>query len=313
MNQLFLATKVVLPLIIMMGVGYIVRLAEIMDDNAFKKANSLVFRVFLPLMLFESIYTIDRSVLKDASILQLDGIIMAVLLSSVVIGALVLNRTRIPASQKSVIIQGIYRGNTVIFGIPVAESIYGAGNASIAAAVVAVIVPFLNIMAVFLFECYRGGKVKIGPLLLKVLKNPLVIASLLAGACLLFKIEIPQILMSPISTMADAASPLAFVILGGSLELSALYRNRKLLAIPVIGRLVVVPGIILALVYLAGFRGIFFGSCVGACATPVAVSSFSMAMEMGGDGELAAQIVTITTLLSIVSLFFWVLCLGGLM
>lgn len=40
-------------------------------------------------------------------------------------------------------------------------------------------------------------------------------------------------------------------------------------------------------------------------ATPVATASYPMAEAMDGDGKLAAEFVAISTVTSVVTLFFW--------
>jgi predicted permease len=45
-------------------------------------------------------------------------------------------------------------------------------------------------------------------------------------------------------------------------------------------------------------------------ASPSAVSSYTMAQQMDGDGDLAGQIVVFTTAISLITLFFWI---SGLM
>ena len=49
-----------------------------------------------------------------------------------------------------------------------------------------------------------------------------------------------------------------------------------------------------------------------AAAAPTAVASVAMSYELGGDGELAAQIVATTSLLSLVTMFLWILLLRGM-
>ena len=41
-------------------------------------------------------------------------------------------------------------------------------------------------------------------------------------------------------------------------------------------------------------------------AAPTAVSSFTMAEQMGGDGELAGQLVVFTSAVSIITIFLWI-------
>ena len=61
-----------------------------------------------------------------------------------------------------------------------------------------------------------------------------------------------------------------------------------------------------------GFRGEALACLLIASGAPTAVSSFSTAQVMGGDGELAAQIVIISSVLCIFTLFCWIYLLSSL-
>ena len=80
--------------------------------------------------------------------------------------------------KASTMIQGMYRSNFALFGIAVTESMYGAGNAGITGILVAVIVPLFNILAVCLFEIYKGDKVNINGIIRGIIRNPLLIGTL---------------------------------------------------------------------------------------------------------------------------------------
>ena len=56
---------------------------------------------------------------------------------------------------------------------------------------------------------------------------------------------------------------------------------------------------------LLGFRDAAFVSLLGVFASPTAVNSFTMAQQMGGDAELAGDIVVSTSALCIVTMFAW--------
>lgn len=73
-------------------------------------------------------------------------------------------------------------------------------------------------------------------------------------------------------------------------------------------RVLVVPGIALtaAYIFFPSFHGAPFAALIALFASPVAVSSAVMASEMGGDGELAGQLVVWTTILSAVTIFAFV-------
>ena len=79
--------------------------------------------------------------------------------------------------------------------------------------------------------------------------------------------------------------------------------------IAAVGKLVLVPLVFLAISYAFGFRDISLLSLMIMFAAPTAVSSFQMAKQMDGDGDLAGQIVVFTSAFSIVTVFGWIFLL----
>jgi predicted permease len=206
----------------------------------------------------------------------------------------------------SVMIQGIFRSNLVLFGIPIAGSLYGEDHIGIVSLLAAVIVPLFNALAVIVLEYYRAGKVNYKHVLISILKNPLIIASAIAYILLVFRITIPELLLSPLSSMSKVATPLAFVVLGGTFQFKRLAINMNYLVMAVIGKLILYPGILFAIAISLGFRNEALVALIGAIASPTAVSSFTMAMEIEADGELAGQVVIFTSIAGIITIFLWV-------
>lgn len=57
MENIILSFNVIAPLFFLMVIGYaIANYTDLADKDLLKKANSLVFKVFLPCMLFKNIY-----------------------------------------------------------------------------------------------------------------------------------------------------------------------------------------------------------------------------------------------------------------
>lgn len=98
-------------------------------------------------------------------------------------------------------------------------------------------------------------------------------------------------------------SPLALFVLGGTLHFSEVRANLKYLVPSLSMKLVVVPAVMVAIAYALGLRGVELFILLAMYATPVATSSYPMAQNMGGDGELAGQFVVISTVVSVVTIF----------
>lgn len=306
MNNIILAFSVVFPLMLQMTIGYILRRRKIVDTHSLNVMNKLVFRVFLPLLLFLNIYSLE----PEETISKENGTLLLLAALSVILIAAIIHFLFphfIKDKKKcSVMIQGISRSNLVLFGIPIAASIYGENRIGLVSLLAAFIVPLFNIIAVIVLEYYRGGKVSYRKVLFNIIKNPLIIASVIAFILLMLRIEIPALLLSPLSSLSKVATPLSFIVLGGTFQFSRISANLKYLSVVVIGKLIVFPLAVFAAAIALGFRGEALVALIGVTASPTAVSSFTMAVEMDADGELAGQIVIVTSIFSILTIFLLV-------
>ncbi len=306
MNNIIIAFSVVFPLMLQLTLGYLLKKKKVVDTHSLNVMNKLVFRVFLPLLLFLNIYSLEPEVALN----QTNGVLL--LLSAISTLFIVLfMHLLIPLFVKdkkkcSVMIQGVFRSNLVLFGIPIALNIYGEARIGIVSLLAAFIVPLFNVLAVIVLEYYRGGKVNIIKILINILNNPLIIASAAAFILLVLRIQIPQLILSPLSSLAKVATPLAFIVLGGTFKFSRIKTNLRHLITVVFGKLILFPIFVFTIAISLGFRGEALVALIGVTASPTAVSSFTMALEMDADGELAGQIVIFTSLISILTIFILV-------
>ena len=109
-----------------------------------------------------------------------------------------------------------------------------------------------------------------------------------------------------VTDLPAIATPLAFIILGASFSFGDVGRYVKELLLTLGMKLVVFPALFLGIAILLGFRDAPLAVLLTVFAAPVAVSSFTMAQQMGGDDKLAAQIVVFCTLFSILTIFLLV-------
>ena len=160
--------------------------------------------------------------------------------------------------------------------------------------------------AAVVLEVFRGQKPKPLHILGQIVKNPLVIASALGILTLAAGIRLPHILERTIQNVSAIASPLQLFLLGAFFQFSGLKTYRRELVTVSAAKLIVSPGLFLGLGALLGFRGVAFVSLIGIFASPTAVNSFTMAQQMGGDAELAGDIVVTTSAVSILTMFLWI-------
>lgn len=216
------------------------------------------------------------------------------------------------ASRQAVLIQSIFRSNFVIFGYQVVANVYGSERAAVASVMAAIVVPLYNVLAVITLEYFTNSKNGISSVLRGIAKNPLIWGAILAFAFKLPGITFPKPIYTGLTNMASIATPLALVVLGGTFHFNALRRNAAALTLGVIGKIVLAPLLMVPVAVLLGFRDANLLSLMIVFASPTAVNSYTMAAAYGHDPELAGQLVVMTSIFSMVSVFVWILILQNL-
>ena len=309
MENLIISLNVVLPLFFCMALGYFLKGIKLCDEAGFKTINKLVFKVFLPIYLFKSIYSTDLSAAFNGKL-----IFFAVIAVFAWFGILMLIVPRIEKenSKRGVMIQGMFRSNFVLFGLPVATSLCGEENIGATSLLLGIVVPIFNVLAVVTLETFRGGKPSVKKMLKGIITNPLIIASVLGVLLYFLQLPLPYAVEKTVTDLGRVATPLALVALGGEFRFSKVKGDLKQLIISVMGKLVLGPLVMVAIGIMLGFRNETLVPIVLMFGAPTAVSSYTMAQQMGGDGDLAGEIVVFTTGASIITIFFWVFALKQL-
>ncbi|MBQ4280771.1 MAG: AEC family transporter [Spirochaetales bacterium] len=308
MDVIRISAIAIAPLFVFMMLGYYFKKKNYLSPSSTKQINILVFRYFLSIMCAETIY--KANLREDVELLPVlvvaIGIIGIFLISWLIIPRFVKDKTQIP-----VMIQGIYKSNYAILGIPIAQSICGADNIGIVSVIAVILVPLNNCISAFIFEKYTGNATSVPKLLLNIIKNPLVVGSLLGLLLNVTGVKIPSWIMTGIVAKLSAlATPLSMIALGASFEFSQIGKYKTMLTWAVIAKLLIVPGIIIPVAILLGIRSVALVGVMIYAAAPNAVNSYSTAVAMGGDADLANEIVVMTSLLSMLTMFGWFVLIG---
>lgn len=316
MSAFLFALSAVMPIILMIALGYCLRRAGILNESFTKVANKLVFRTLLPAMLFLNIYRIE-----SFGDMELDYIFYV---SFAVLGIFLLNLPLVlflsrDNTRRGPMLQASFRSNYALIGIPLATSLYGEAGGIVASLLSAAVVPVFNALAVITLSIFRkdGEKPSVKKVLLSMVKNPLIL-SIFAGLVALgiralfvylgitFRLADLTPVYKVLEYLSGAATPIALLVLGAQFEFSRISGYKKELTYAVLARCVLTPllGIGVALLFFRErFGGAEFAAFIAAFATPVAVSSVPMTQEMDGDTALAGQIVIFTTLTSALTTF----------
>ena len=306
MEMIILGLGVVLPLFVVMAIGYLARMVKLIDDSGVGVVNRLVFWVFLPAILFVSVYETNLQEAFNFPLVLFStlGTTLVFLVSFFLVPKLEKKRDRC-----GVIIQGLIRGNEVYFGFPIVVSLIGAQYLGLMSIVVAFAVLFYNGYSIFALEYFKGDTVDKREISKNLITNPFILATIAAVIMNLVGLVIPDVLMTGIRSLAGVATPLALFLLGASFNFTSTKGYLKEVIWTTIFRLIIIPGIVVVLSILLGFSSTETVILFVTFGVPTAVASYSMARQLDADYELASQIVVYTSSFAILTVFLWTIVL----
>lgn len=307
MDILLFSLNGVGPVILVILFGFFLRRINLLDLVVVEKINKLCFLVLIPILLFDSIRSIDVIREFDLGLVaySLLCIFAVYVLSILIVPHFIKNRV-----QCGAFIHGTFRGNFLQFGFPLTLKLFGSTGGAYAAMLLPFIVPIYNVLAVVLltlFSVDREGedpkKLNVKGILSEIAKNPLVIGAAIGFLFSLFQIPLPVVLDTALSDIEVITPGLLLLLLGAQITPIRFDGQLLLASLATMFRLVLVPLVVVGGAILMGFTGPKLGTLFVLFCVPTSISSHIMAINMGSDHELAGKIVVFTTVSAGFTLF----------
>ena len=268
------------------------------------KANQFVFKVALPVLLFEDLSNSDFLKVWDTRFVMfcfastLGGILLAVLLS------MALKDRRL----RGEFIQASYRSSAALLGIAFIKNIYG--DVGMAPLMIIGSVPLYNVMAVVIlsFTNPEGAVLDrrmLGKTAAGILKSPIILGILTGMAWSLLGLKQPQIMEKTVSSLAGVATPLGLMAMGASFDFRQASQRVGAAAGASAIKLVLLCAVFLPAAVYLGFREQQLVAILVMLGSAATVSCFVMARNMGHEGVLSSSVVAITTCGSAFTLTLW--------
>ena len=309
MSDFLFALNTVLPLLLLMTTGWVCRRIGLLTGNLVTGINQLVFRLFLPVNLCLSVMNTpyDTAIPGTAMLLTAFGLLATFTALLFLMPLVEKDRPKI-----GVMVQGAARANYAFFGIPLVAMLFPGQDTSLASLMVTVTIPVYNVMSVVALCIYGEGKANPLRIIRNILLNPLILGTAIGYVLWLLRIQLPGFLATTLGDLSKVATPLALFTLGGAIQFSSVKGHLKQLLIVVPLKLVILPLIFMTVGVLLGLRGVALACLYIAFGAPVAVSSYPMAQQMGGDSELAAELVAVSSTFCILTTFLFVLAMKSM-
>lgn len=315
LDNFIYSANTVLPIFVMVVLGYFLKRTAFLDASFFAQAEKFVFKIALPCMLFLEVARAGGAVSFNFKLIAFCCISISLL---VFLLCLIVPRVVHDRDKCGAIIQGIFRSNFAVLGVPLATNMYGEAGGSVIAMVMPFIIVLFNVYAVIVLSLFAPKEAKLTPKQLvgktvhTIVTNPLIIAVVLALPFLLFELQIPALLEKSANYLSNTVFALSLMSLGSTITLQALRGKLRYSLSAALIKMVGLPIIFLLVGILLGFRGIELSVILILCGTPAAVSSYIMAKNMKSDHELAGQILLLTTLMCLVTFFSGVFLLKSI-
>lgn len=286
----------VLTLFLLMAVGFFFVKKGMLTKDALSQMSKLLLYVVTPCIMINT-FVAEECNWKTVRTLLIAG--------SVLVGTYVLNMVliqpwfrRASADDRGVLRFGSIYGNTGFMGIPLIQAVLGSVG----------MVPTVISLAIFNISTWTHGYVLIGGRkqlsAKRVLLNPGVIGFVIAIVLFAFGVKLPGPVASTVSFLGSLNTPLAMVIIGGQMaavDFRELFRDRRLYAVSAL-KLLAIPAITMLVMLPFHLDPVIFTAVTILAACPTAGATSLFCQLSGKDPSLAARLVTVSTLLSIITL-----------
>ncbi|WP_293779816.1 AEC family transporter [uncultured Oxalicibacterium sp.] len=255
----------------------------------------MIYYILFPALLFYSTARSPIDFSKTGTFLQ---IALAACISGIVFGWFAKPLFKAKPMMFESGVQTAFRFNSYI-ALAIASRLGGPEGTSLMGLIIGFAVPLCNMAAVHALVKDKGG------LLLELLKNPLLVATLSGVLFNLAGLHLPELASAFLSRLGNASIALGLIMVGAGLRMTGLHESKGIAAWFLTVKLLVVPAITYGLGIWAGLSQEQLTLVVMFAALPTASSCYVLAVRMGGNGPFTAFLISASTLLSMASLPLW--------
>ena len=293
-----------MPIFLTMMLGYAFRKWHIMDGSFVDKMNSFVFKVALPVLVFQDLATVDFFEAWDWKFVVFCFLATLISITAVTLLSFLLK----DKSLQGEFIQASYRSSAAILGIAIIQNLYG--NAGMAPLMIIASVPLYNVMAVVILSIFKPGQGKLNGVVLKrtlkgIITNPIILGIAAGTLWSLLRLPFPNILDSTVGNLAKTATPLGLMAMGGSLRFGKAFSRLKASVACTFMKLVGYEALFLPLAIRCGFTQDKLVSIIIMLGSASTVTCFVMAKNMDHEGSFSSGVVLLTTVFSAFTLTLW--------
>jgi predicted permease len=299
----------ILPVFIIIAIGYFLKKKKIISEPVESFINDIAYYLILPCMIFSSIYKVNIGNIKNYFKIGF-GLYIAIALTFI-FSLIVFHR--LDEKKKRSLVTTSFRTNIAYIGFPIILNFFGTQGLAKVAIMTGFIAPFTVILSnAYLSITYKKQNINGEDWIGVILKDPLVITSIVSIIFSYYKIWLPKFLLNTIDLLSDMGSPIMLLAVGGGLKISSIKVDRFILGLSSFIKLILMPffSYIIFKYVLVLNDMVDFKIAVLILGFPTALASYIVVKKYEADNVLSASAITLSTMISAFTISMWIFILN---
>lgn len=222
---------------------------------------------------------------------------------------------KLPVGSATVAAFAAVASNTALVALPILHAIFGSSGA-LPAVLANLVVAILLLILTTILESSAGHETKektpVKKIILNVLKNPIIAATLLGLAYSFTGIGFSSAVADYLELLSQALAAVALFAIGFTTSIRTIVQTGPLILFLTLTKLIVAPGLVLLAAHLIGLDPLWTIAATVSAAVPTAKNIFLLAKHYNQEPQLAAHTVSATSFLSVGTLIMWLFVLHNL-
>lgn len=284
----------ILPIFLLVLAGVVLKRVSFIDKGLWAGLEQLSYYVLFPAYLFLTLAQADYSKIDIATVSSLYLVAIFTFAAGLMLSLPAMTARGVGTAQFTSIFQASTRWNGFV-ALAIAEHVAPANGLAMIAFIIGIMIIPVNVMNIGLLIWMGGGSRNWPNFILRLLRNPLVFASLAGIVWNMTGFELYQPLRTGLDLLARSALGLGLLIIGAGLVIDDVLKPRAITLLPVFLKLLLFPAILIGLAWAAGLDSATIQLVALAGSVPTAMNGYLLAKQLGGDAELYAAITTLQT------------------
>lgn len=296
------------PIFLLIALGYFFKRLKFPHESFWQHVDKFNYFVLFPSLLIYKLATAEVANIDGFSLIA-TGVITLVAIS---IALMVLNRVlKYDGASFTSVYQGAIRFNTYVF-LALIDALLGDSGLVIAAFLITFMIPIINVFCIAVFASYvPNSKVTVISFVKSIVTNPLILACFFGGLLNFFGLRLPMVIENTLAILSSAALSLGLLSVGVGLQLSTIKEAKSELIVSLVLKLFVVPVIIMVVGNMFGLEPLYMGVLILFASMPTAPSAYVLARQLGGNLQLMSSVISIQTIISILTIAFFLQFMGS--